>query len=289
MSINLYGIIVGLIVIHIGIFGVFKAYKHYRSLKEPKKILAKTLLISFILFTLGSIGVIIDVISHKHLWEIGAVFFTTAYLYLATSLLRYLYSTTEETRKKGKIIKKRGKLPISGAYIIRKPLSPERAEFFFRYSSGLLVISRTQKALWVKKYRIEPDKFLWISRIEGEDRVDPLKLHVIQDEALKFIRQHDGGCVIYFEGIEYLMLYNEFTSVAKFFFSLKDYAISENSLLILYLPPKILETSQEAMILKEFKLKEENELVKEVSQKLLANMLEGEDENASDKSKEKRR
>ncbi|NJE25984.1 DUF835 domain-containing protein [Thermococcus sp. MV5] len=289
MTINLYGLIAGIIVMHIGIVGVFKTYKHYRSFKEPKKILAKILLISFILFTLGSIGVIIDAISQKHLWEIGAVLFTAAYLYLATSVLRYLHTTTEKIRKKGKTIRKHGKLPISGAYVIRKPLSPERAEFFLRYSGGLLVISRTQKAVWVKKYRIEPDKFLWISRIEGEDRVDPLKLHVIQDEVLKFIRQHNGGCVIYFEGIEYLMLYNEFTSVAKFFFSLKDYAISGNSLLILYLPPKILETSQEATILKEFKLKEENELVREISQKLLANMLEGEDGNASGKSKEKRR
>ncbi|USH00548.1 DUF835 domain-containing protein [Thermococcus argininiproducens] len=287
MTINLYGLITGLVIMQIGIFGVFKAYKYYRSLKEPRKILAKILLISFILFTLGSIGVIIDSISQKHLWEIGAISFTASYLYLATSLLRYLYITMEERKETKRTVEKRSKLPISGAYIIRKPLSPERIEFFFRYSSGLLVISRTQKPLWVKKYGLEPDKFLWISRMEGKDKADPLKLHVIQDEILKFIRRRKGGCVIYFEGIEYLMLYNEFTSVAKFFFSLKDYAISGDSLLILYLPPKILETSQEATILKEFKVREEKELVREISQKLLANMLEGEDKNASNKSKEK--
>jgi len=91
---------------------------------------------------------------------------------------------------------------------------------------------------------------------------------------------------VYFEGIEYLILYNDFTSVAKFLFSIKDYIISTNSLLILYLSSNILEQPQESILLKEFEQKSEEDLTREIYEKLLVSAIEGEKDAGSESKKE---
>lgn len=130
----------------------------------------------------------------------------------------------------------------------------------------------------MKKYGLEPDRFIWLSRIEEKDAIDPTKLHVLQDEIIRFLVEMSGKAVVYFEGIEYLILYNDFSSVAKFLFSLKDYVTSNESLLILYLPPSVLDKTQESVLLKEFQEKEEDELLKEISQKLVVRAVERENQ-----------
>ena len=137
-------------------------------------------------------------------------------------------------------------------------------------------MSRMKKELWVEKYHLEPDEFIWLSRVEEKDAVDPTKLHMLQDAILRFLRENGGKVIVYFEGVEYLILYNDFPSVAKFLFSLRDYVISNESLLILYLPPNVLDRTQESVLLKEFEEKEEKELIEEISQKIIARAVEGE-------------
>lgn len=275
---NTPGALAGAVLTIIGILLIMVAVKHYKKIQGPGEKLGKNFLISVSLFTAGSIGVIIDSLTETELWFIMAISYTLSYMLLVSSVGFYLSALSFQEPKPKKHHKKTPTLPISGAYAFKKPANSEGLTLLSKYSSGLLAVSRRKKDLWVKKYGLEPDRFIWLSRIEEKDAIDPTKLHVLQDEIIRFLVEMSGKAVVYFEGIEYLILYNDFSSVAKFLFSLKDYVTSNESLLILYLPPNVLDKTQESVLLKEFQEKEEDELLKEISQKLVVRAVERENQ-----------
>jgi len=287
---NIPGVLAGSFLTIMGGVLTIKALNYYKGLQEPGKSLARTFLVSTLLFTIGSTAVILDSLTKIQLWVIEAICYTLSYLHMVLSVTYYLRIQKSESQKTkiGNLSKKERKatLPISGAYVFKKPPTPKGLTFLVRHSNGLLAISRMQKELWVKKYQIEPDKFVWLSRIETNDSTDPSKLHVLQDTTLRFLKEKGGKSVVYFEGIEYLILYNDFNSVAKFLFSIKDYIISTNSLLILYLSSNILEKSQESILLKEFEQKSEEDLTREIYEKLLVSAIEGEKDASGESKKE---
>jgi len=285
MHLDFPGVLAGVALVIVGVLLSMRAFNYYKNIQESRKNLAKNFLISVSFFTAGSIGVVIDSLTETKLWFIMAGFYTLSYMLLVSSVVYYLRVLSSQEAKPKQYREKVPILPITGAYVFKKPASSNGLAFLSRHSSGLLVVSRTQKELWTKKYQLEPDKFIWLSRVEGEDIGDPTKLHVIQDAILGFLRERGGKAIVYFEGVEYLILYNDFSSVAKFLFSLKDYAISNESMLTLYLPPNVLDGNQETILLKEFQEKREEELIKEISQKLFAALLEGEN-HAGSQSKE---
>ncbi|ALV61724.1 hypothetical protein ADU37_CDS00250 [Thermococcus sp. 2319x1] len=265
MYMNILGVLAGTILVVMGIALSLRALYYYKNIQEPGKNLAKKFLISASLFVAGSLGVVVDSLSEAKLWLVSAIFYTLSYIILVSSVVYYLSALSPTEIKPRKYPRKISLSPITGAYAFKKPVSPHGLAFLSRHSNGVLVVSRTQKELWVKKYRLEPDKFIWLSRLESNEAADPTKLHVIQDAILRFLKERGGKAVVYFEGIEYLILYNNFSSVAKFLFSLKDYVISNESMLILYLPPNVLDKTQETILLKEFQEKREEELIKEIS------------------------
>ncbi|RLF81263.1 hypothetical protein DRN32_01330 [Thermococci archaeon] len=285
MYLNLPGVLMGAALAIVGILLSMRVFNYYRNIQEPGKNLAKNSLISISLFTAGALGVVIDSLTEAKLWFIMAGFYTLSYMLSVASVVYYLRVLSSQEAKPKQYREKTPILPITGAYVFKKPASSNGLTFLLRNSSGLLVVSRTKKELWVKKYQLEPDKFIWLSRLEGEDIGDPTKLHVIQDVILRFLIEKGGRAVVYFEGIEYLILYNDFSSVAKFLFSLKDHVISNESMLILYLPPNALDMTQETILLREFQEKKEEELLEEIFQKLFVAVLEGES-HASSQSKE---
>ncbi|ASJ00033.1 hypothetical protein A3K92_00300 [Thermococcus gorgonarius] len=132
-----------------------------------------------------------------------------------------------------------------------------------RVSRGLLVVSRNTYHQWVKRSGVEPDKFIWLSRAELDGAIDPGKLHVLQREILTFLETHSPAS-IYFEGIEYLVLYNDFPGVAKFLFSVKDAVLINNSLMLLFLPKGILDSKQESVMAREFEPIDEKELTRRI-------------------------
>ncbi|ASJ06001.1 hypothetical protein A3L08_00965 [Thermococcus pacificus] len=125
------------------------------------------------------------------------------------------------------------------------------------------MVSRNTYDQWVKKSGVEPDKFIWLSRAELEGAVDPGKLHVLQREILAFLETQSPASV-YFEGVEYLVLYNDFPGVAKFLFSVKDAVLINNSLMLLFLPKGVLDSKQESVLAREFEPIDEKELTRRI-------------------------
>ena len=283
MYIDLLGVLAGVALAIIGLYFIWTGFRYYRYLQEPGKRLAWRFLISASLFTVGSIGTTIDSLAETQLWFIMAISYSVSYMILVSSVVFYIKALCSRQASPGQHHEKVPILPISGAYAFRKPASSNLLAYLSRISSGLLVVSRTKKELWVKEHQLEPDEFIWLSRMDEKNVADPTKLHVLQDSILRFLKEKGGRTVVYFEGTEYLTLYNDFSSVAKFLFSLKDHVISNESMLILYLPSEILDKTQESVLLKEFQEKNEEELLRGISQKVFAAVVEG-DNHAGNKS-----
>ncbi|NJE43323.1 DUF835 domain-containing protein [Thermococcus sp. GR6] len=127
----------------------------------------------------------------------------------------------------------------------------------------ILVISRRTWEEWVREFGIEPERFLWLSGVSHRHAVSPSSLHILREEAVKFMRNHEKSA-IYIEGIEYLMFYSEFSAIAKFLFTLKDYAVVSGAYMIVLAIPQILDEKQFNILAREFKrpnIKEIEELL----------------------------
>ena len=230
--------------------------------------LAGRTIISPLFFKLGSVGVVVDSLTKRKLWVIMAVSYTLSYIVIFSTVFVALRVMEKEktfnARRSTPSRVGETTLPMTGGYIVRRELSPLALIILKKVSGGLMVISRTPQKEWIERFKIEPDEFIWLSRAEEVDSVDPSKLHVIQGRILKFVEEK-GAVSVYFEGIEYLTLYNDFSSVAKFLFALKDAVIIHGSLLIINFPRGIFGKRQEALILREFKEIGEKVLIQEFS------------------------
>ncbi|MCD6523447.1 MAG: DUF835 domain-containing protein [Thermococcus sp.] len=91
---------------------------------------------------------------------------------------------------------------------------------------------------------------VWVTQTTDQG-VTPTKLHVIQEYALKFIRENPNAVVL-IDCLEYLLLYNDFPSVYKFLVNLKDYLTSAGAGLIVITDEAVLDERQRALLLREF-------------------------------------
>lgn len=259
---NFPGLIMGIIILLASLYGLYRAYVFYSSLFEGfARKLAFRVMIGFVLTVGGSIGVIIDSISEEKLWFVMAVLYIISYVILMTAVLRYLRSLSSISYKP---MGKMKEIPANAFIVNNKEDSIKILQLLASKLKGVFVISRKQQSEWEKEYRVKPDRFLWLTRVERKG-IQPTKLHVMLEEIVRFIKEKGGGVLVYIDSIEYLLLYNDFNTVAKFLFSLKDYIMIENSLLLLFASPSTLEEKYYKLLIREFEEITANKLLEEVA------------------------
>ncbi|MDK2869767.1 MAG: hypothetical protein PWP39_1002 [Pyrococcus sp.] len=238
----------GLILIILGMLGILRAIMEYNLHKGPTKKLALTLAISFVFFgILGGIGALLTVINESA-WAITAISVILGYLIIVSSVINVLSKLREKkSEEKPKEEKRALKLPIPHNILI---LNRNSALELLRALKEVpkLIITRIPPDEWPD---VAYTEYIWLSRVEGPNSVSPTALHVIIERAKTFLDENSGG-VIYVDGIEYIMLYEEFKSVAKFLLTLKDIAVVKEGHLILHVDPKTLEDHQMAVLEREF-------------------------------------
>ena len=99
MYLNLLGVLTGSSLTIIGGILTIKAFNYYKELHEPGKSLARTFLVSTLLFTIGSIAVIADSLTAIQLWEIELICYTLSYLHVVLCVIYYLRIIKLESQK----------------------------------------------------------------------------------------------------------------------------------------------------------------------------------------------
>ena len=113
-----------------------------------------------------------------------------------------------------------------------------------------MVITRTFPGKIRKNRGFEAMPIWWLSREESPNSIDPLSLakltHVIQD----FI-QNKEEAVILLDGLEYLILQNNFETTLRFLQALNDLVILNRATLIVPVDPSSLSEKQLSLLEKE--------------------------------------
>ncbi len=104
-----------------------------------------------------------------------------------------------------------------------------------------------------RKYGLKKTPILWLSTIETEDSVDPKDLAKITHLLHEFLKRATNS-VILLEGIEYLIIQNNFEKVIKALHSLNDYITIASSRLLVPISPKTLSEKELSILEKEFRI-----------------------------------
>ncbi len=162
---------------------------------------------------------------------------------VVTTFLRRGFRPFAMQRKNG--------LEAGTAYIVKEERPRESYRAFtrlLRQKNGL-VITRIHPRRVKKRFGISSE-ILWLSTVEGKNTIEPTQLSKLAFIINHFVRENKGAAVL-LDGLEYLILQNDFDTVLKFVYSIADYISLHNAILLLPLSPKILSKSQMKMLERE--------------------------------------
>jgi len=270
------------VLIAIGIIGVVLSYGECKRHDEPVKTLARTLCESVVIFSFGtSVGVVLTVTRSKGFWVLMAVSATMGYLILMVSILRVLRKLGE--RKKATV----AKFSVPPAMLIESPSNALKfLQALYRYTGiPIMVVSREPYEEWVKRTGMIPREYAWLTRMGYEIGIDPTRLHVLAERVARFFRENPGG-IVYLDGIEYLLFYNEFRGLMRFLIALKDMAILHGGHVVLSVDPRTLEEEELLVLGKEFERVEVEPLLRETLGFALSKVLSSGAKVAGDASAE---
>ncbi|NJE05014.1 DUF835 domain-containing protein [Thermococcus sp. M36] len=259
---NPWGVIAGVVVLVVALFSAYMSYTYYRKFDTPlSKRLAKMALISSVSAIIGALGAMIVSYTETGMWWIMAVFFTVSYLTITVAVsiyLRLFYRSISgtvpdaihEDAKPGEAAPYEAGLeevlPRGGFTV--QPQDAPKLKPLCRLAKGAIYVGRNRKPQMCPRF----DKVIWISRIKAPNSVDPSKLHVLQESVIRFVSERGGGVIVILEGIEHLVIYNDFRSVIKFLTSLKDYMILTGSSLFVMVEEGTFESTETSILRREF-------------------------------------
>ncbi|ASJ13039.1 DUF835 domain-containing protein [Thermococcus thioreducens] len=235
------GLVAGLIILSVSVVAAYRAYGYLKTLETPiSRRLAYLALLSSVFSIVGSVGTIIESGTGLRAWWVMATFFTLSYVTILTAIFTYLRLLHQIGQGKVPEIpeipsgtfpapkeeQEGTPLPVGGFTVQVSELS--KIKPLCRLATAVLYAGRSLEPKGCPSF----DKVVWITRIGAPGSVDPSKLHVLQGEIMRFISENGSGALVIIDGVEHLLLYNDFRSLMKFLTTLRDYMVLTGSTLI---------------------------------------------------------
>ncbi|MCJ2563587.1 MAG: DUF835 domain-containing protein, partial [Candidatus Thermoplasmatota archaeon] len=121
-------------------------------------------------------------------------------------------------------------------------------------ASGLCV-TRTYPDEVSEKYYVADSPILWLSRDSRRANISPTNLGAIVLEAQRFLKKEEGkDTIMMLDGLEYLIVQNDFSKVIKFVQTLKDTISVAGSKLLIPFNLAALEESRQALLTRDLEL-----------------------------------
>lgn len=130
-----------------------------------------------------------------------------------------------------------------------KPYQSYKAFLELSRQKNGLIITRIHPHRVKKRFGISSE-VLWLSTIEMKDAIEPTQLSKLAFIISHFVKNNKGAAIL-LDGLEYLILQNDFDTVLKFVYSVTDYISLHKGILLLPLSPKTLSKSQIKMLERE--------------------------------------
>lgn len=254
---NILGLIAGCAVLSMSMVATYLSLKYLRILETPlSRRLAYLAMTSSVFSIIGSLGVVVESATGLRIWWVMAAFFTLAYVTMLFAIFTYLRLLRELRGGERPRIpefssvpspeeSKKNPLPAGGFTIPASELP--RIKPICKFATATLYVGRNTKAGGCPEF----DRKIWITRIGAPDSIDPSKLHVLQGEIMRFTSEKGGGVLVILDGLEHLLLYNDFRSVMKLLSALRDYMILTGSTLIVAIEEDTLQKTQLSILRRE--------------------------------------
>jgi two-component system cell cycle response regulator len=113
-----------------------------------------------------------------------------------------------------------------------------------------LIISRTFPDKIPQMNSLESVKMLWLTRENSADSIDPLSLAKLTHVVKEFIQKEEGGIVL-LDGLEYLILHNDYETTLRFIQALNDLIILNKATLIVPVDTSALSVKELSLLEKE--------------------------------------
>lgn len=110
-----------------------------------------------------------------------------------------------------------------------------------------LIVTRQFPIEVRKKHYIQTTPIIWLSTVQGKDNMDPAKLALLTDYLVNFMESSKNGVVLV-EGIEYLLISNDFQRLLKAVDAWTESAMTSRSRLILSVDRKAFDSKELAML-----------------------------------------
>lgn len=136
----------------------------------------------------------------------------------------------------------------------------DNPEFSYSLFSELLseghegmCITRTFPDKIKEKYGLKSTPILWLSRAQDKNSVLPTNLGAILHNSKDFIRKNKNSVVL-LDGLEYLVVHNDFSKVLKLIHGLNEVVALNQALLLIPLNPVTLDADKVALLERDLKL-----------------------------------
>lgn len=139
----------------------------------------------------------------------------------------------------------------SGSYIIIPEKEKEIFLSILQKRPGF-IISRTSPDKVKTFFGVKETPIMWLTKVECEQCIWPTNLEYLGHLIVDFLKKDNIPKVVLIEGLEYLVLENNFERIFKFLSSIKDYAVLTNSIVLLVISPEAWSKNQWAILKKEF-------------------------------------
>ena len=166
-------------------------------------------------------------------------------------MLPFLLLVSDEDELFQSLLFGRRKEPEEGRSYIVKEKKPDGAMNHFmkmtaRGYSGL-VITRQHPDNILRKYGLNGVRLVWLSTTLGQDYIDPHNLSSLTNVAGVFL-QDNGKSVVLLDGLEYLIVHNDFGRVLKFVEYLNELVMQRQAVLFISLDDRAFEPRQIALL-----------------------------------------
>lgn len=166
-------------------------------------------------------------------------------------MLQLLFLVAGEDELFRSLLFGRRKEPEEGRSYIVKERKPDGAMSHFVRILGKgctgLVITRQHPNNVIRKYNLDGVRLIWLSTTLGKDYVDPHNLNSLTGMAGAFL-QDKGHSIILLDGLEYLMVHNDFGRVLKFVEYLNEMVMQRQAVLLMSLDERAFEPRQLALL-----------------------------------------
>lgn len=136
------------------------------------------------------------------------------------------------------------------SYLVKEPKPNKSFEIFVdqvTHNIQGLCVTRQHPTIIRKEWGLEKTPIIWLSNQLGKVYVNPSNIGILSDTIVRFVEKSGDG-VILIDGIEFLIVNNDFDKVLRMVHHVTEAVMENRSRLIVSVDPRTLETRELALL-----------------------------------------